>query len=159
MMWTSEQDNQLRAMHAEMPRPTCAEMGERLGASKNAVIGRRHRIGLGGSKRIAKPPNRSPNRPKAEPRVSKRRLAMTVKDKLACPDTLPVGGTKSLLDLKRGECRFPFGNGPYTFCGCRVVTKLPYCAGHARIAYGRVVIERARTKVSRFGNWATGTAG
>jgi GcrA cell cycle regulator len=155
MMWTSEQDDQLRAMHAESPKPKCREMAERIGGvSKNAVIGRRRRIGLGGPKRLAEPRNRSPNRPKAEPRVSKRRMAMTFKDKLACPDTLSVGSAKSLLDLAPGDCRWPFGDKPFTFCGCRTFTSLPYCAGHARIAYGRVVAVRARTKVSRFGNWA-----
>jgi GcrA cell cycle regulator len=72
-------------------------------------------------------------------------------------NTAPIG-TKSLLDLAPDECRFPFGDKPFTFCGCRAVTGLPYCVGHTRIAHGRrVVIERARTKVSRFGNWATGT--
>jgi GcrA cell cycle regulator len=156
MMWTMEQDDQLRAMHVERPKPKCREMAERIGCTKNAVIGRRRRIGLGGPKRIAKPRDRSPNRPKAEPQVSMRRLAMTFRDKLACPDTSPIG-TKSLLDLAPCDCRWPFGDKPYTFCGCEAVDGLPYCASHWRIAHGRVVVVRARTKVSKFGNWATGT--
>jgi GcrA cell cycle regulator len=155
MMWTSEQDNQLRAMHVERPKPKCREMAERIGCTKNAVIGRRRRIGLGGPKRIAKPRDRSPNRPKAEPRVSVRRVAM-LKVEPVSANTAPIG-SKSLIDLAPDECRWPFGDKPYTFCGCRTFTSLPYCAGHARIAYGRVVIERVRTKMSRFGNWATGT--
>jgi GcrA cell cycle regulator len=155
MMWTSKQDDQLRAMHAEKPRPTCAEMGERLGASKNAVIGRRRRIGLGGPKRVVKPRNRSPNRPKAEPRVSKRRMVM-LKAEPVSKNTPPIGG-KSLLDLAPDECRFPYGDKPYTFCGCKAVTKLPYCAPCAGIAYRRVIMsapDRARTRMSEFGNWA-----
>jgi GcrA cell cycle regulator len=158
MMWTSEQDDQLRAMHAETPRPTCARMGERIGCSKNAVIGRRGRIGLAGPKRVAKPRDRSPNRPKAEPRVSMQRVAMFKAEPVSA-DTLSIGGGKSLIDLAPDECRWPFGDKPFTFCGCEAVDGLPYCAGHARIAYGRVVIERTRAKMSRFGNWATGTAG
>jgi GcrA cell cycle regulator len=155
MMWTSEQDDQLRAMHAEMPRPTCAKMGERIGCSKNAIIGRRGRIGLAGPKRVAGPRNRSPNRPKAEPRVSMQRVAM-LKAESVSTNTTPIGA-KSLVDLAPDECRWPFGDKPYTFCGCQAVDGLPYCAGHARIAYGRVVIPRARTRMSKFGNWATGT--
>jgi GcrA cell cycle regulator len=155
MMWTSEQDDQLRAMHVENPRPTCAKMGERIGCTKNAVIGRRGRIGLAGPKRVAGSRNRSPNRPKAEPRVSMQRIAM-LKAEPVSADTAPIG-TKSLVDLAPGECRWPFGNGPYTFCGCRAFTGLPYCARHAGSAYGRVVVVCARTKVSKFGNWATRT--
>jgi GcrA cell cycle regulator len=156
MMWTMEQDDQLRAMHAEMPRPTCAEMGERIGCTKNAVIGRRGRIGLAGPKRVAKPRNRSPNRAKAEPRVSMRRMAMLLQTEPVSADIARIG-TKSLLDLAPGECRFPFGDKPYTFCGCKAVDGLPYCAPCAGIAYGRAGIERARARMSRFGNWATGT--
>jgi GcrA cell cycle regulator len=152
-MWTSEQDDQLRAMHVEKPIPKCREMAERIGCTKNAVIGRRRRIGLGGPKRVAKPRDRSPNRPKAEPRVLKRRMAMLKAEPLLrdVPDTPPISA-KSLVDLAPSECRWPFGDKPYTFCGCPVADGVPYCAGHARIAYGRVVIERARTRMSRFGN-------
>jgi GcrA cell cycle regulator len=160
MMWTSEQDDQLRELH--VAKETFVEIGAQIGVTKNAAIGRAHRLGLPPRRDMSAPPkprNRSPNRPKAEPRVSMRRLAMTFRDKLACPDTLSVGSAKSLLDLAPDECRWPFGDKPYTFCGCKAVTELPYCAGHARIAYGRVVIPRARTRMSRFGNWATRTAG
>jgi GcrA cell cycle regulator len=159
MMWTAEQDNQLRELHTTgMP---FSEIGEMMGVTRNAAIGRAHRLGLPPRRDMSaprKPRNRSPNRPKAEPRVSKRRLAMLQAEPLLrdVPNTPPIRA-KSLLDLAKGECRWPFGDKPYTFCGCRTFTGLPYCVGHARIAYGRVVIPRARTKVSKFGNWATGT--
>jgi GcrA cell cycle regulator len=158
MMWTMEQDDRLRAMHAEKPRLTCAEMGERMGRSKNAIIGRRGRIGLAGAKRVAKPRNRSPNRSKAEPQISKRRMAMLLKAEPLLrdvPSTAPIGA-KSLLDLAPGECRWPFGDKPYTFCG-RQAAAGSYCAGHARIAYRPGVMsapERAQARMSRLGHWA-----
>jgi GcrA cell cycle regulator len=137
MMWTSEQDDQLRAMHAERPKPKCREMADRIGCTKNAVIGRRSRIGLAGPKRVVKPRNRSPNRPKAEPRMSRQRMAMLFKAEPLLrdvPDTPPIRA-KNLLDLAPRDCRWPFGDKPYTFCGCRAVTGLPYCARHAGSAY------------------------
>jgi GcrA cell cycle regulator len=157
MMWTSEQDNQLRELHTT--GMSFSDIGDAMGVTRNAAIGRAHRLYLPPKRDKSaprKPRNRSPNRSKAEPRISKRRMAMTFKDKLACPDSQPVG-TKSLLDLAPDECRWPFGDRPYTFCGRKAVDELPYCAGHARIAYGRVVVVRARTRMSRFGNWATRT--
>jgi GcrA cell cycle regulator len=157
MMWTMEQDNQLRELH--VAKETFVEIGAQIGVTKNAAIGRAHRLGLPPRRDMSaplKPRNRSPNRPKAEPRVSMQRVAMLLKTEPVSADIPPIG-TKSLLDLAPDECRFPFGDKPYTFCGCRTFTGLPYCAGHARIAYGRVVVVRARAKVSRFGNWATGT--
>jgi GcrA cell cycle regulator len=156
MMWTSEQDNQLRELHTTgMP---FSEIGDMMGVTRNAAIGRAHRLYLPPKRDKSaprKPRNRSPNRPKAEPRVSMQRVAM-LKAEPVSANTPPIGA-KSLLDLAPDECRWPFGNGPYTFCGCRAVAGLRYCAGHARIAYGRVVVVRARTKMSRFGNWATRT--
>jgi hypothetical protein len=154
--WTDERDLALKALRAQ--GISYNKISDWLGVSRNAAIGRGHRLGLSSPRKPRDPDmprNRSPNRPKAELRVSIQRIAM-LKAESVSADTAPIG-TKSLLDLAPDECRFPFGDKPYTFCGCKVVVGLPYCAPCAGIAYGRVVIERARTKMSRFGNWATGT--
>ena len=36
----------------------------------------------------------------------------------------------SLLDLQDGECHWPYGDGPFTFCGCVAVEAKPYCLQH-----------------------------
>lgn len=37
----------------------------------------------------------------------------------------------TLFDLEEGQCRFPFGDGPFTFCGHLVREDgKPYCAEH-----------------------------
>lgn len=41
----------------------------------------------------------------------------------------------SLLDLKKGQCRWPLGDGPFTFCGCDVQEGSPYCETHHAVAY------------------------
>lgn len=44
----------------------------------------------------------------------------------------------SLLELERGDCKWPTGSGPYTFCGCESLTNEVYCGYHAKIAYTSV---------------------
>jgi GcrA cell cycle regulator len=156
MKWTGEQDDRLRKLRADGVPFT--EIGTTLDVTRNAAIGRAGRLGLLTKRGAPKPRNRSPNRPKVEPRISKQRLAMKRKDKLACP---APAGTKSLLDLAPGDCRWPFGERPYTFCGARAVAGSSYCARHMGIAYRRGAVsapERAQARMSRFGHWATGTA-
>jgi len=44
----------------------------------------------------------------------------------------------TLLELSRGKCRWPISNPgaeDFCFCGNEPVKGLPYCVGHARIAY------------------------
>jgi GcrA cell cycle regulator len=48
------------------------------------------------------------------------------------------GNRCSLLDLSKEKCRWPISNEGavnFSFCGNKPVEGLPYCAGHARIAY------------------------
>ena len=49
----------------------------------------------------------------------------------------PIGEFRhlSLLELTKQTCRWPQGTGPYTFCGCATMDKLPYCAAHTAQAY------------------------
>lgn len=41
-----------------------------------------------------------------------------------------------LLDLKPGACRYPYGDGPFTFCGHGTLAGKSYCAAHQRLSYG-----------------------
>jgi hypothetical protein len=44
----------------------------------------------------------------------------------------------TLLELSQGKCRWPIsspGADDFCFCGNEPVKGLPYCVGHARIAY------------------------
>ena len=40
----------------------------------------------------------------------------------------------SLIDLEPGQCRFPFGDGPFTFCGHPIVAG-SYCGLHDYICH------------------------
>lgn len=41
----------------------------------------------------------------------------------------------NLADLEYGQCRFPFGDGPFTFCGCQTYEDSPYCAEHHALTH------------------------
>ena len=52
----------------------------------------------------------------------------------------------TLLELSQGKCRWPISNPgaqDFCFCGNEPVKGLPYCAGHARIAYRSVGRQRS----------------
>lgn len=44
-------------------------------------------------------------------------------------------GARALLELRLGECRWPEGEGPFSFCGAPAITDKPYCPHHHGIAY------------------------
>ncbi len=53
----------------------------------------------------------------------------------ASPSMAQPAGTWDLLDLGAGQCRYPFGEGPFTFCGCAVNANamFSYCTEHLKI--------------------------
>lgn len=42
---------------------------------------------------------------------------------------------KSLVELEKGECRFPIGDGPFGFCALEVIPGKSYCLVHTQRAY------------------------
>jgi GcrA cell cycle regulator len=141
--WTPERVEQLRSF--VVTGLTCSQIAAQIGVSRNAVIGKIHRLGLssgrppGGAARSCPPRARHPRAP------SQGRLL-----RLMWSDGARAGNTESgpaavasaqpcsLLDLERGKCRWPLGNtgaGDFSFCGNAAADGISYCAGHARMAY------------------------
>lgn len=116
--------------------------------SRSAVISLWHRRGWsGGEKR--QPKNRATGQKRAEYDNAKRERYMVIKAnsvgalrvvktvdaplapvKVADVVSLHIG----LQDLTQTTCRYPYGDGPFTFCGCEVVTG-PYCVPHAALCF------------------------
>ena len=117
--WTDERIEQLQTLWGA--GKTAAEIAKELGEglTRNAVIGKAHRLGLSGrvtpvQKKIDKP----------LPPESK--------------DILAKNGGISLLELTEKTCRYPYGDPRkpgFHFCGGHSLSGLPYCAEHAQIAY------------------------
>ncbi|MEQ8667036.1 MAG: GcrA family cell cycle regulator [Rhodospirillales bacterium] len=111
--WTPERIAALIALWEE--GLTTSVIGERLGITKNAVVGKVHRLGL----------------PK---RVTSTRAPAPVEEK-------PMGEMIKLDKLSTGMCCWPDGepgSENFRFCGAPAVEGKPYCTEHCRRAYVRI---------------------
>ena len=128
--------------------------------TRNAVIGKVHRLGLSGR---AKAPSTAAPRPrKVRPaqmvRVSRpmsrgnTALAQAFEvevetDPVAYDNIVPMNQRLSLLELNEATCHWPVGDPSspeFFFCGGKALTSLPYCAYHSRIAYQPANMRRDR---------------
>lgn len=129
--WTTEHDAVLRRMRdedfssAQIGRALNFEFGTSY--SRNAVIGRCHRLEL-----TNKPggPTRDPTpRVRTTPfRAPSARTSHHLPE-MECAEVVPLH--LALLDLAAGQCRWPFGERPFTFCGCPTFDEASYCPVHA----------------------------
>ena len=151
MTWTDERVEILKRRWAEglSASQIAAELG---GITRNAVIGKVHRLGLSGR---AKSPSSAAPRPR-KPRAHSQMLRVsrpTVRGNTALAhayeydaepepelidNIIPLGQRRSLLELTEETCRWPIGDpgsADFFFCGGQTLTSLPYCAYHSRVAY------------------------
>ncbi len=131
--------------------------GELGGITRNAVIGKVHRLGLSGR---AKHPSAAPRPPKPRStqmlRISRpafrgnTALAQAFEaepDPIPYDNVIPMGQRRTILELSDSTCRWPIGDpadAEFFFCGGQSMSALPYCAYHSRIAYQPV--DRRRDK-------------
>lgn len=168
--WTPERVELLKQMWAD--GLSASVIAGRLGAgvSRNAVIGKVHRLGLSGRAmppRTASPRPRRPHQPSlagsqpGRPRMLPTAGATALKaqvcqERVVEPDPEPI----RLVDIPRGErvnllmlsdktCRWPIGEpgtDDFFFCGMSPRESTPYCEYHARLAYQPL---HARPRVKR----------
>jgi GcrA cell cycle regulator len=146
--WTDERIDQLKKLVAkeQSAKQIAAALG---GVSRNGVIGKAMRLGLQlrGKHPFHKdeppfpPPASKPRRKKAfsvAPWSDKAPPKVPPMLPPPAPD-VPDSGRWQLVDLKFGQCRFPYGDAPpYEFCGARTSADgASWCAEHSRIVYQR----------------------
>jgi GcrA cell cycle regulator len=156
--WTDERVELLKRLWAE-GLSASRIAGELGGITRNAVIGKVHRLGLSGR---AKAPSSAAPRPRkarpashvlrmSRPAVALARHALPVYELEVEPEqelvenVVPIGQRCTLLELSDAKCRWPIGDpgsSEFYFCGGKPVGELPYCAYHARIAYQPVADRR-----------------
>lgn len=128
MSWTDERVALLRKMWSE--GKTAAEIAKELGGvTRNAVIGKAHRLKLSNRVSPIQQNNKKPVKAEEKP---VRRLA-PVKPQAH----IKIKGVK-MVDLRDKMCRWPLGDpreADFIFCGCQSVPGLPYCPDHAKMAY------------------------
>ncbi len=129
-----------------------AQLGD--GITRNAVIGKVHRLGLSGRgspTRVAKPRARRPRQPSAPKKVQsagneglrQKIAASALAKREPAPEPIrlvdiPEGERIGILGLTDKTCRWPLGDpgtDDFCFCGHSPQAGTPYCDYHANIAY------------------------
>jgi GcrA cell cycle regulator len=142
--WTQERVEQLRSY--VNPGLTCGQIADEIGVTRNAVIGKIHRLGLSPGRTAGRPARERPPRDRRPRLFTQRQVLRLVYAQAPCAaHAAAVGWTPvesaqrcSLLELAQGKCRWPIndpGEADFAFCGNDSIPALSYCAGHARMAY------------------------
>lgn len=161
MAWTDERVEQLRKLWNE--GLSASQIATRIGeVTRNAVIGKVHRLGLAGRATASRPkvlrtrkqardtprPAKRANRPlRYQPGLTGPRDGLTpFADGTAAEPyvrtfeelVIPLEERASILSLKETSCRWPIGDpqhDEFHFCGKGKMDGLPYCEFHARRAF------------------------
>jgi GcrA cell cycle regulator len=140
--WTPERIEQLRSCVGS--GMTCSQIAAAIGVSRNAVIGKIHRLGLssgrpaGAPARVNCPPRARHPRGPTQRRLLRLAYAQAPLDEIMSNVAVISPQPCSLLDIDRHQCRWPIGDPATTnflFCGNDAIAGLAYCVGHARMAY------------------------
>lgn len=154
MAWNDERVELLKKLWSD--GLSASQIAGRLGGvTRNAVIGKVHRLGLSGrattSRMKSHRPRTRPQNPTAK-RLMKPRFAATGNPALRnlyLGDTepytppaedveIPLKERKYIQTLTEACCRWPIGDpqqADFHFCGKKKVAGLPYCELHARRAF------------------------
>lgn len=161
MSWTEQQIQALKKMWGN--GFSASDIAKTLGGglTRNAVIGKAHRLKLSSQPLAAKAVGEMSNRVGGSvlpmmSKVSKKRTMLRPLPPVQMPGSMPktytrenlpsidtVKRTEGIAVTKAGErhCRWPIGDPrspDFRFCGCQCHEGLPYCVDHARVAYQNV---------------------
>lgn len=146
MAWSQEQIDTLKKLRSEGLSP--GRIGDRMGRTRNAVIGKLHRLGMCERARPAVKMAKLPRRPEPKKPFILRPLAKQAKPLPPLPlPAQPVSDVArvAFMDLENHMCRWPVGDPVQGFCGCDKVPGLSYCAGHAARAFANPMPIRPST--------------
>jgi GcrA cell cycle regulator len=141
MDWTDERIDALRKMWLE--GMSASQVARQLGGvSRNAVIGKVHRMGLAGRDAPSRPRSlggRPPSRHRTKMapaiRSSAKRIVRPLE--IAAP-AFDVEPSATILTLSENSCRWPIGDPEtrdFGFCGRACLGHNSYCAGHNQVAF------------------------
>jgi GcrA cell cycle regulator len=164
MNWTDERVELLKKLWAAglSASQIAGELG---GITRNAVIGKVHRLGLSGRAKTASSAAPRPRKPRApsHPASMFRVQGNTALQPSRLPDLdieplierevrpllEPVSSERvTIMDLREAMCRWPLGDPgaeDFRFCGSRANSCSSYCSYHAQLAYQPASDRRRRT--------------
>ena len=157
--WTEDRVGALKKLWLE--GQSASQIAKQLGGgvTRNAVIGKVHRLGLSGRAAPSQParatfrpsrprpaqPTQAPSAPRRIEAVQPRAAAPTV------PAPMPdLPGTATVMTLGAHMCKWPIGDpssNEFSFCGRRSSEGV-YCVEHARVAY-QPQVKRGATDLAR----------
>ncbi len=144
MDWSAEAIERLRALWAE--GHSTAEIGRRMGISKNAVVGKAHRLNLPArpspirreaGETAPRPVVARPPRPVTAPRATLPVVAAVPATPVAAVPAPAVVRPFPRASSARACC-WPIGEPGqpgFRFCTSEAITGKPYCLEHASVAY------------------------
>lgn len=173
MAWTEDRISLLTKLW--MDGQTASQIARALGeaTTRNAVIGKAHRLGLSGRPAPARAPRPAISRPaqpksfsranpaagnapragrqpvqpaEARPRHAAPRVSEAPRPVVRAID-IPAGPGVSLLKVTDKMCKWPIGHPGdenFRFCGNGAHDGSPYCEGHAQLAYQPMPSKRDR---------------
>lgn len=176
--WTDERVELLRRLweDGQSASKIAAQLG---GVTRNAVIGKVHRLGMGGrvkagaeapalrkkgaldalpeseavvieaAAEMAEPVAQPVHRPAPDFPPQAAPLPAASPE----PVALAVSERVTIMDLRESMCRWPMGDPTtpeFRFCGARSITGLPYCNHHAQIAYQPAAERKRDRRVAGF---------
>jgi GcrA cell cycle regulator len=129
MAWTEDRVDKLKALWKKglSASQIAEELGENI--TRNAVIGKAHRLGLSSRPSPVKKPAQAKRKPAAK-------KAAPAAPKEPKPEEKPEKIT--ILELTDRICKWPLGHpgeDDFQFCGRPSVAGQPYCTFHGAMAY------------------------
>jgi GcrA cell cycle regulator len=171
MWWSDARTEQLRQLWADglSAGAIAIEIDPRGGMTRNAVIGKVHRLGLpprkvGRRQWPGVPRKRSPRRVQIKPSRPKWDVENEVLDNdfsqphvdetSTLDAAIPKAQRKSLMELTPGTCKWGVGDvgtPEFFFCGAPTVKGQPYCGPHCKRAFAGVrrVVPPEESEISR----------
>ena len=158
MGWTDERVETLKKLWLD--GLSASQIAKQLGGvTRNAVIGKVHRLGLSGRATPSQPQRpifKAPRAPRpavaAAAPAPRRPIEPVMPSAQPAPAYYPEEpGSATVLTLGAHMCKWPIGDpssDSFTFCGRRSDREGPYCMDHARVAYQPQQKKGARTGAS-----------
>jgi GcrA cell cycle regulator len=144
MDWTPEQITELTRLWGE--GLTTSEIGKRLGISKNAVVGKAHRLHLSARPSPIKRTGRSPVfrtavKVQGAPRPMRAKASGGAQPAGTAAPRPQAQPTRWTGELSNNICKWPIGHpgdADFHFCTDRALVGKPYCAEHCGQAFVKV---------------------
>ena len=158
MSWTDDRVARLSKLWAEglSASQIAADLG---GVTRNAVIGKVHRLGLSGRVKPASggsKPRRKPSAPRAKYIRNSSRIAggartaggtalktgpdgeVALRERPVEDIVVPISRQLNLMQLTDTTCKWPTGDPTmpgFSFCGHKSADDKPYCEFHSKLAF------------------------